>query len=140
MGNSSPQSARMRRARRWRLILQSSYRDCWASRRARRMWRVMLAAVLAAAPILGFAQQNDIRVENAWSRSAMTGRTGVVYLTITDVGAPDRLTGAGSAVAASADLHESFSEHGVAKMRGVRALPVEPGKAVTLSPNGYHIM
>jgi copper(I)-binding protein len=104
------------------------------------MWRVMLAAVLAAAPILGFAQQNDIRVENAWSRSAMTGRTGVVYLTITDVGAPDRLTGASSPVAASADLHESFTDHGVAKMRAVRALPVEPGKAVTLSPNGYHIM
>src|SRR3954452_11681739 len=130
----------MRRARRWRLILQSSYRDCRASRRARRMWRVMLAAVLAAAPILGFAQQNDIRVENAWSRAAMTGRTGVVYLTITDTGAPDRLTGASSPVAASADLHESFTDRGIAKMRTVAALPVDPGKPVTLAPNGYHIM
>jgi copper(I)-binding protein len=104
------------------------------------MRRVILAAVLLAIPVFGFAQQNNIRVENAWSRAAMAGRTGVVYLTITDTGVPDRLTGASSPVAASADLHESFTDHGVAKMRGVAALPVEPDKPVTLAPSGYHIM
>ena len=70
----------------------------------------------------------------------MTGRTGVVYLTITDTGAPDRLTGASSPVAASADLHELFTDHGIAKMRTIAALPVDTGKPVTLAPNGYHIM
>jgi periplasmic copper chaperone A len=104
------------------------------------MHRLALAVLLLAVPICGNARQNDITVENAWSRPAMAGRTGVVYLTITDTGAPDRLTGVSSPVAASADLHESFSEQGVAKMRRVAALPVEPGKPIALAPNGYHIM
>jgi periplasmic copper chaperone A len=104
------------------------------------MHRAVLAAILLGTPVCGRAQQNEIRVENAWSRAAMTGRTGVVYLTIIDTGAPDRLTGASSAVAANADLHESFTDRGIAKMRTVAALPVDPGKPVTLAPNGYHIM
>jgi hypothetical protein len=104
------------------------------------MHRVVLTAIMLAIPLCGLAQQNDIRVENAWSRAAMAGRTGVVYLTITDTGAPDRLTGASSPIAAGADLHESFTDHGVARMRNVAALPVEPGKPVTLAPGGYHIM
>jgi periplasmic copper chaperone A len=105
-----------------------------------RMRRVVLAAILIATPVYGFAQQNGIKVENAWSRAAMAGRTGVVYLTIVDTGAPDRLVGASAPVARAADLHESFTDHGVTKMRAVAALPVEPGKPVTLAPNSYHIM
>jgi len=103
------------------------------------MRRVIVAAILLALPVLGLAQQDTIRVENAWSRVA-TGRTGVVYLMITDTGAPDRLTGASSPIAASAELHESFTDHGVAKMRSVAALPVETGKTVALAPGATHIM
>jgi copper(I)-binding protein len=104
------------------------------------MRHVSLAAFLFAVPVLASAQQNAIRVENAWARAAIAGHTGVVYLTIIDIGAPDRLTGAASPVAANADLHESFTDNGVAKMRSVAALPLEPGKTVTLAPSGYHIM
>ena len=99
-----------------------------------------LRGLLCLAPAVALAQQSDIRIENAWSRAAMAGRTGVVYLTITDTGAPDRLTGVASPVATKADLHESFTEQGVAKMRAVAALPVTSGKSVTLAPGGYHIM
>ena len=91
-------------------------------------------------PALAVAQPSDIRVENVWSRAAMQGRNGVIYLTITGSGAPDRLTGAAAPVAAKAELHESFTENGVAKMREVAGLPVAPGKPVTLAPGGYHIM
>src|SRR5581483_4449831 len=66
--------------------------------------------------------------------------TGVVYLTVTDSGAPNVLTGVSSPVAAKADLHESFDDHGVMKMRPVSQLPVSQGKPVTLKPGGYHIM
>ncbi len=100
----------------------------------------LIRGLLFAMPALAMAQQNAIHVDNAWSRAAMQGRTGVVYLAITDTGAPDRLTAATSPVASSAQLHESFTENGVAKMREVPALPVESGKPVTLAPNGYHIM
>jgi copper(I)-binding protein len=39
-----------------------------------------------------------------------------------------------------AGVHQSFDDHGVMKMRPVAALPIEPGKPVTLAPGGYHIM
>jgi periplasmic copper chaperone A len=102
--------------------------------------RCMLRSLVLAAPAVAFAQQDAIRIENAWSRAAMQGGTGVVYLTITDNGAPDRLTSIAAPVATKAELHESFAEQGVAKMREVSALPVVPGKPVTLAPGGYHIM
>ena len=79
-------------------------------------------------------------MENAWSRAAMAGRNRRRVLTITDTGAPDRLTSVAAPVAANAELHKSFTEQGVAKMRGVAALPVAPGMPVTLAPGGYHIM
>jgi copper(I)-binding protein len=100
----------------------------------------IVCCALMAVPAIALAQQNGIRVENAWSRPALQGRTGVVYLTVTDDGAADRLTSIASSVAAKAELHESFNENGVAKMRGVAALPVAQGKQLTLAPNGYHIM
>jgi hypothetical protein len=100
---------------------------------------LLVVALLGMAPPAS-ADQNGIAVTDAWSRAAMAGRMGVVYLTITDTGAPDQLTGASSPVAAKATLHESFDDHGVMKMRPVAALPVRPGTPVTLAPNGYHIM
>ena len=84
------------------------------------MLRWVLCGLLPVVPIVAMAQQDGIRVENAWSRVAMQGGTGVVYLTITDSGAPDRLMSIAAPVAAKAELHESFTEHGVAKMRGGR--------------------
>lgn len=102
--------------------------------------RGVVCGLLAALPAAALAQQDGIRVDNAWSRTAAQGGTGVVYLTITDSGVADRLMSVATPVAASAELHESFTEQGVTKMRGVAALPVTPGKAVTLGPGGYHIM
>jgi periplasmic copper chaperone A len=104
------------------------------------MRRLFLAAIMLAIPAHGFAEGNGIKLDDAWSRAAVAGRIGVVYLTITDTGGPDRLTAVASPVAASAGLHESYDDHGVAKMRSVAALPVEPGKPVSLAPGGYHIM
>jgi hypothetical protein len=109
------------------------------------MHRLLLASVVLCVPLLGqapaaSADQNGITVTDAWSRAAMAGRTGVVYLTITDAGAPDRLTGASSPVATTATLHENIDDHGVMKMRPLAALPVQPGKPVKFSPGGYHIM
>jgi periplasmic copper chaperone A len=103
------------------------------------LWGLLLG-VLIAIPAMALAGQNGIEVEKAWSRAAMQGRVGVVYLTITDHGAADRLTGVSSPVAEKAELHESLSEGGVAKMRPVTSLPVEQAKPVVLAPGGYHIM
>lgn len=101
---------------------------------------VSLLCALVLAPGFALAQGDRIEIENAWSRTAMQGRTGVVYLTIVDRGAADRLTGVSSPVADKAELHQSFSEGGVSKMRPVEALTLEQGKPVVLAPNGSHIM
>ncbi len=109
------------------------------------MRRLLLATAFLGLPLLGTvppasADQNGIAVTDAWSRAAMSGRTGVVYLTITDSGTPDRLISGSSPVAAKVTLHESFDDHGVMKMRPVAALPVQRGAPLTLGPGGYHIM
>jgi len=104
------------------------------------MRRGLIGLLLLSLPFAAAADPGSITVANAWSRAAMAGRTGVVYLTVTDTGAPDRLIGVSSPVAASADLHESFDDHGVMKMRPVATLPVTAGQTLTLSPSGYHIM
>jgi copper(I)-binding protein len=102
--------------------------------------RLSLAAALLIAPLAAFADEAGIHIDHVWSRAAISGHEGVVYLTITDTGTQDTLTGITTPVATKADLHETINDHGVMKMRPVAALTVEPGKPVTLAPGGYHIM
>ena len=100
----------------------------------------LLLSALMAIPAVTMAEQAGIEVEKAWSRAAMQGHVGVVYLTIVDHGAADRLTAVSSPVADRAEVHESFSEGGVAKMRPVASLAVEQEKPIVLAPGGYHVM
>jgi copper(I)-binding protein len=102
--------------------------------------RQLLVAILLATPLAAFAEDAGIHVDHVWSRAAMAGHEGAVYLTITDTGAQDTLTGVATPVATEAGLHQTIDDHGVMKMRPVASLPVEPGKPVTLAPGGYHIM
>ena len=103
----------------------------------------MRVPLLLALPLLIAAgDAPSLQIEHPWARaSAGAAKTGAAYLTITDSGAPDRLTGASTPVAATAELHESMSgDMGMMKMRPVPGLPVAPGKPVKLAPGGYHIM
>jgi copper(I)-binding protein len=102
--------------------------------------RSLLASALIVLPVNAFADPTGVQVEHAWSRAMPTGATGVVYLTVTDHGEPDTLIGASSAVAAKSELHESFNDNGVMKMRSVENLSVTKDKPITLAPGGYHIM
>ena len=102
--------------------------------------RTLLAIILIVMPFAGLAEEAAIQIDNVWARAAPAGHEGAVYLTITDGGAPDTLTGVTTSVAAEAALHRSIDDHGVMKMRPVGPLPIEPGKPVTLAPGGYHIM
>ncbi len=80
-------------------------------------------------------------VEHPWARaSAGAAKTGVAYLTITDQGAPDRLIGASTPVAASAELHESMTDMGMMKMRPLSGIDLVQGKPATLAPGGNHVM
>jgi periplasmic copper chaperone A len=101
--------------------------------------RILLAGFMVC-PLVAAAQPASIKLDDVWSRAAMAGRIGVVYLTITAIGAPDTLLGASTPVAARAELHESIDDQGVMKMRPVASLPVEPGKPLVFDPGRYHIM
>jgi hypothetical protein len=104
----------------------------------------MLRRSLLAAPLLvafaAAAEAAPIAVDHVWSRAAMAGRIGVVYLTITATGSSDTLVSISSPVAAKAELHESYNDNGVMKMRPIGSVIVAPGKPVVLQPGGYHIM
>jgi hypothetical protein len=102
--------------------------------------RSLITAVMLVLPLTAFADPAPIQVDHVWSRAALAGHEGAVYLTITDTGPPDTLTAVTTPVASMAELHRSFNDNGVMKMRPVGALPIEPGKPVTLAPGGYHIM
>jgi len=101
---------------------------------------ILAVALLIASP--AFAQTQTVQVQDAWARATAAGaHTGAVYLTLTDTaGAADQLVSASSPVAGMAELHETVNDHGVMRMRPVKALPLAPGKAATLKPGGYHIM
>ena len=87
------------------------------------------------------ADTASIAVDQVWARpTAGAGTTGAAYLTLTNNGAPDELVGASTPVAASAGVHETINDNGVMKMRPVRSIALEPGKKVTFTPGGYHVM
>jgi len=101
--------------------------------------RILLLPLLALVTAAGDPPQ--FQVEHPWARaSAGAAKAGAAYLTITDLGEPDRLIGASTPVAASAELHESMAEMGMMKMRPVAGLDLAQGKPVTLGPGGYHLM
>lgn len=99
-----------------------------------------LAVFLLLLSATAFANSAAIKVEHVWSRAAMAGREGVVYLTITNSGPADSLTGVSTPVAATAELHRTTNDNGVMKMRAVPSLAIGHDQSVTLAPSGYHIM
>jgi periplasmic copper chaperone A len=102
--------------------------------------RTLLATILIVMPFAAFADVVGIQVDHVWARAASAGHEGAVYLTITDEGAPDTLTGVTTPIAAEAAVHKSIDDYGVMKMRPVGPLPIEHGKPMTLAPGGYHTM
>ena len=106
------------------------------------MRHVFLATAIVAWTGIAAAQTTGtVSVTNAWARAtAGESKTGAAYVTLTDSGAADRLIGASTPVAGTAQVHQTINANGVMQMRPVDALPLEPGKPVTLAPGSYHIM
>lgn len=102
---------------------------------------LLSVAVSALIVSVGTTLAADIHVDHVWARaSAGAALNGAAYFTIVNDGAPDRLVGIATPVAASAELHETLRDNGVMKMRPVPGLALVPGQPVTLEPGGYHVM
>jgi copper(I)-binding protein len=105
------------------------------------VWRHLLfSAAVACWPLAVMAADAGLTIESPWARPAAVGQMGVIYLTVKDTGAPDRLIGVKTPVADEAQLHESKMDGNVMEMRPVQAAPVAPGQPLVLAPGGYHIM
>jgi copper(I)-binding protein len=84
----------------------------------------------------------DVTVAHPWVRATPGGaKVGGVYLEVkAKRGSGDRLVGARSPIAGSAEIHNHIMEQGVATMRRVDSIAVPGGKSVILRPEGFHIM
>lgn len=82
-----------------------------------------------------------LRVDNAWIRSPVAGRTVTAgYCEITNTGsAPVSITGF-TAEGLRVEIHETIDEDGMMRMRPVTGLDLDPGETVSLEPGGKHLM
>lgn len=104
------------------------------------------SSVQAAAP----AANPNVRVDDAWARRAPMIVTsdpkgfsgnGAGYAKLVNSGKDaDTLIAAASEVAAAVEIHETYQESGMMKMREIGKIDVGPGQTVELKPGSYHLM
>ena len=83
-----------------------------------------------------------LEIDHPWARHTPAGAmTGAGYLSVKNSGSePDRLIAVSTSGAAKVEIHEGFTENGVAKMREVEGIEIPAGGEVKLAPGGYHLM
>lgn len=102
---------------------------------------ILAVCLLFGVTSLAAAQSATIEVTGAWARATAGKAPGGAFMTITNKGAgADRLVGASTSAAESAELHVTKNVDGVMKMTPVPVLEIKPGQSVKLAPGGYHIM
>jgi copper(I)-binding protein len=110
---------------------------------SRKVFCILTAAFLAVPALAHDYTAGALKIRHPWARATPKGApVGGGYLSITNTGSePDRLIGGSSPIGKKLEIHQMSMDHGVMKMRPVGdALVIPPGKTVTLSPGGLHIM
>lgn len=99
-----------------------------------------LSAALVCLIASGSAFADDIKITDAWAKAPAPGQkvVGVYFTVLSDRGV--QLVKVSSTVAKSAELHESKQVNGMMQMRPVARMDVPPKHAITLAPNGAHVM
>jgi copper(I)-binding protein len=100
-----------------------------------------------ATPVAAQAGKGSIRVDDPWARRAVmlkgsdfTG-TGAVYAVFVNGGGTgDMLVAAATDAADAVEIHETYQEGRLSRMRQVAGVDVPAGRQVELKPGGYHIM
>ena len=100
--------------------------------------RLLFASALLALSTM--ASATDLQVDGAWVRGTVPAQkvTGA-FMKITSK-QDAALVGASTPLADKAEVHEMKMQGDVMKMNAIPRLPLPAGKAVELSPGGYHIM
>lgn len=101
---------------------------------------IALLALSIAAPS-AFAAGRLV-VEHAWIRTAPPSALMLAgYATLRNDGdAPLTVGGADSDAFADVQMHQTFSEDGVERMRPTGKIEIAPGKSVEFAPGGRHFM
>lgn len=98
-------------------------------------------ALMMAACGTGSLWAQSLDVQNPWVRATVQGQRATgAFMTLT---AKDgaKLVGVSTPVAGVAEVHEMKMDGGVMQMRAVEGgLDLPAGKAVALSPGGFHLM
>lgn len=104
---------------------------------------VLAALIVVAAPVVAHEfKAGTIEISHPWSRPTPPSApvaSGYVKLTNTGVES-DRLTAVSSPFAGRAEIHRSVVENGVASMRPVDGLTVEPGATLDFEAEKLHVM
>lgn len=107
---------------------------------ARRLVFVMVLAL--SLPALAAGQGSGMLVvTQPWSRATPPGApTGVAYLEIANKGPADTIVRLESPVAREVQMHTSYSEGGMMRMRPVATLEIPAQGRVQFKPGGLHLM
>jgi copper(I)-binding protein len=102
----------------------------------------LLLSTGAVAGDAGMAKVGDVMIHDGWARASIgSAPNSAAYMTLMTHGdSADKLVGAKTQVAETAELHNHIMEGDIAKMREVEAIEVKPGEAATLEPGGFHVM
>jgi hypothetical protein len=99
--------------------------------------RTALLGACVALPAIASAQTT---VQEPWVRATVAQqKASAMFARVTSTQG-GKLVGASSPVAGVVEVHEMTTEGNVMKMRAVASLDLPAGKAVVLSPSGYHVM
>jgi copper(I)-binding protein len=101
----------------------------------------LLLGLASAAPAL--ADTSHFMVMKAFARASATptAKTGAAYVSLMNhAQEADRLVGASSPAAKSAEIHKTEEADGVFKMMPAGPLELGPMATLEMKPGGYHIM
>jgi copper(I)-binding protein len=106
----------------------------------------MLRAILLGIAIASLAACSPavpkLAVDDGWARETGQSDAAAAYLTISNMGGADKLTGVRSSIG-QAMLHESSMDGGVMRMRPIdpkEGLVVPSNGTLMLTPGGAHVM
>jgi copper(I)-binding protein len=101
-----------------------------------------LLALAWAIPALAADQRTgSLTITQPWSRATAPGATiGAAYFEIVNAGAVDTLLRIESPVARQVQMHASYTEGGIMRMRPVTSVDVPVGGRVRFQPGGLHVM
>ncbi|MCE5976782.1 copper chaperone PCu(A)C [Pseudomonas sp. JR33AA] len=99
--------------------------------------RGLAALVLIGLTLPALAQTT---VSDAWVRASVPHQQSTGAFMVLTASGDSKLVGVASPVAETVQVHEMTMNGDVMGMREVKAVELPAGKAVTLDPNGLHVM